>query len=234
MPRLREWQANPRISCASDRLYDFEFDAFQVAACTTLTGRERGAGRHPHRVGQDRGGRVRRPPRPGPGPQVLLQRAVQGPLQPEVRRPVPPLRRRAEGRLADRRQQHQRRRACRGDDHRGPCEICSIRHRRLALGGLSYVVAGRGALPGRPVPRCGLGRSHHPPARVGPGRRAVRDREQRGGVRRLAGAGTGGTQVIVLGTEHRPVPLWQHMLAGNRPPLRPCSPTTSTRTSTRS
>ena len=49
--------------------------------------------------------------------------------------------------------------------------------------------ARRGALPGRPLPRRGLGRSDHPPARVGAGGRAVRDGEQRRGVRRLAGPG---------------------------------------------
>src|SRR5580658_3198590 len=32
----REWQANPELSSFRS-LYDFEFDAFQVAACTALT-----------------------------------------------------------------------------------------------------------------------------------------------------------------------------------------------------
>ena len=45
---------------------------------------------------------------------------------------------------------------------------------------------GRGALPLRPVPRCGLGRGHHPPARVGAAGLAVGDGQQRRGVRRLA------------------------------------------------
>ncbi len=46
---------------------------------------------------------------------------------------------------------------------------------------------GRGPLPGRPVPRRGLGRGDHPPARVGHAGVAVGHRLQRRGVRRLAG-----------------------------------------------
>ena len=42
---------------------------------------------------------------------------------------------------------------------------------------------GRGALPGRPVPRCGLGGGDHRAGRVHPGDRLVGDGEQRRGVR---------------------------------------------------
>ena len=45
---------------------------------------------------------------------------------------------------------------------------------------------GRGALPGRPLPRCGLGRGDHRAGRLDPGGRAVGDGQQRRGVRRVA------------------------------------------------
>ena len=48
---------------------------------------------------------------------------------------------------------------------------------------------GRGALPGRPVPRRGLGGGDHRAGRVDPGGRPVGDGEQRRGVRRVAGRG---------------------------------------------
>ena len=89
------------------------------------------------------------------------------------------------GRPADRRQRDQRGRAGGGDDHRGAAQH--------ALHGLGHVARsrlrghGRGALPGRPVPRRGVGRGDHPPARVGDVGVAVGDRVQRRGVRRLAG-----------------------------------------------
>ncbi len=140
-----------------------------------------------HRLGQDRDRRVRRAPGAGAGPQVLLHHADQGPVQPEVRRPGAPLRQPHRG-PAHRGQQHQRRRTGGGDDHRG-----APQH---AVHGVAGAVrprlrrARRGALPGGQVPRRGVGGSHHPPARIGPGRGAVRDGEQRRGVRRMAGSGS--------------------------------------------
>ena len=57
------------------------------------------------------------------------------------------------------------------------------------LDGLGLRRHGRGALPGRPVPRGGVGGGHHPPARARAGRVAVGHGEQRRGVRRLARRG---------------------------------------------
>ena len=82
------------------------------------------------------------------------------------------------------------------------------------LAGLGYVVLDEVHYLADRVPRRGLGRGDHPPARVGPGGGAVGDGQQRRGVRRLAGPGPRRHHVIV--DEHRPVPLWQHMLAGGR------------------
>ena len=118
---------------------------------------------------------------------MLLHHADQGAVQPEVRRPGPPLRA-GPGGPADRGQQHQRGGAGGGDDHRGAAQHAVRRLAHAVRAGLRR--PGRGALPGRPVPRRGLGRGHHPPAGVGPGGRAVRHGEQRRGVRRLAGPGT--------------------------------------------
>ena len=96
-------------------------------------------------------------------PQVLLHHADQGAVQPEVQRPGRAARRR-QGRPAHRRQRDQRRRAGGGDDHRGAAQHALRRladARRARLRG-----DGRGALPGRPVPRRGVGGGDHPPARA--------------------------------------------------------------------
>lgn len=138
-------------------------------------------------IGQDRRRGVRRPPRRPARQQVLLHHADQGAFQPEVQRPGPPVRRR-QGGPADRRQQRQRRGADRGHDHRGAAQHAV---RGVAHAGRARVRRdGRSALPGRPVPRGRLGRGDHPPARVGPRGRPVRDGEQRRGVRRVARRGT--------------------------------------------
>ena len=118
------------------------------------------------------------------GPQGVLHHPDQGAVEPEVPRPRRALRR-GERRPADRRQQHQRRGAGRGDDHRGAAQhavrrVADPRDARLRR-------HGRGALPRRPDARRGLGGGDHPPARVGGGRLAVGDRVQRRGVRRVAG-----------------------------------------------
>ncbi len=117
---------------------------------------------------------------------MLLHHADQGAVQPEVRRPGTPLRQ-PHGGPAHRGQQHQRRRPGGGHDHRGAPQHAV--HRLAGPGRARLCRPGRGALPGRPVPRRGLGRSDHPPARVGAGGGAVRDGEQRRGVRRVAGPG---------------------------------------------
>ena len=71
-----------------------------------------------------------------------------------------------------------------GDDHRGAAQHDL---RRLGDPGQPRLRGdGRGALPGRPVPRGGLGGGDHRARRVDPGGRAVGDGEQRRGVRRLA------------------------------------------------
>ena len=149
-------------------------------------GRRR-AGRRAHRIRQDRGRRVRRAPGACSGPQVLLHHADQGAVQPEVHRSGPTVRPRHGG-PAHRGQQHQRRGAGGGYDHRGAAEHAV--HRIVDAGGPGLRRPRRGALPGRLLPRRGLGRSDHPPARVGAGGGAVRDGEQRRGVRRVAGPGT--------------------------------------------
>ena len=149
-------------------------------------GGPRGAGRGAHRLRQDAGRRVRRPPGPVPGPQVLLHHPDQGAVQPEVRRPGASLRR-GPGRPAHRRQHDQRRGADRGDDHRGAPQHAL---RGLLDAGRARLRGdGRGALPRRPVPRRGVGGGDHPPARVGGAGVPVRDRVERRGVRRVAGHG---------------------------------------------
>ena len=120
------------------------------------------------------------------GPQVLLHDADQGAVQPEVHRPGPPLRPGRVGLLT-------------GDNTiNGEADVVvmttEVLRNMLYAGSLDARPArlrrdGRGALPGRPRPRRGLGRGHHPPARVGAAGRPVGDGEQRRGVRRLAGHG---------------------------------------------
>ncbi len=147
-------------------------------------GREGRAGRRPDRIRQDDRRRVRRAPRPRAGQEVLLHHAHQGAVQPEVRRPVPPLRH-GQGRPAHRRQQRQLRRPRGRDDHRGPAEHAV---RRVAdPAGPRLRGDGRGALPLRPLPGRRLGGSDHPPPGVGDAGLPVGDGVQRRGVRRLAG-----------------------------------------------
>ena len=146
-------------------------------------GRLRRAGRRPDRGRQDHRRRVRGLPRAAAGPQGVLHDADQGAVEPEVRRPRPPPRRR-ERRPAHRRQLDQLRGAGRRHDDRGPAEhdlrgLAHARQPRLRR-------HGRGPLPRRPVPRRGVGRGHHRPRRLGAGRGAVGDGEQRRGVRRVA------------------------------------------------
>ena len=117
---------------------------------------------------------------------MLLHHADQGAVQPEVHRSGPAVRPRHGG-PAHRGQQHQRRRAGGGYDHRGTTEHAV--HRIFDAGGPRLRRPRRSALPGRLLPRRGLGGSDHPPAGVGAGGGAVRDREQRRGVRRVAGPG---------------------------------------------
>ena len=93
--------------------------------------------------------------------------------------------RRRQGRPAHRRQQHQRRGAGGRDDHRGAAQHAV---RRVADAPRARLRGdGRGALPRRPDARRGLGGGDHPPARVGGGGLPVGDRQQRRGVRRVAG-----------------------------------------------
>ena len=146
----------------------------------------RGPRLRPDRRGQDRRRRVRHPQGAGGGTQGVLHDADQGAVQPEVRRPRRAVRP-EEGRPADRRQRDQRRRPRGGDDHRGAAQHALRRlpgDRRPRLRG-----HGRGPLPRRPVPRRRLGRGDHPPPAVGHPRLAVGDRQQRRGVRRVAGDG---------------------------------------------
>ena len=166
-PQFRERQADPEFTSFRE-LYDFDFDDFQVAACGALT-----AGH---------GVLVAAPT--GSGKTVVGEFAVhlalaQGrkcfyttPIKALSNQKYTDLVRRYDqphGRPADRRQQRQRRRAGRGDDHRGAAEHAV---RRLAhADGPRLRRPRRGALPGRPLPRRGLGRGDHPPARVGAGGR---------------------------------------------------------------
>ena len=111
----------------------------------------------------------------------------------------------------------QRRGAGRRDDHRGAAQHALRRlpdARRPRLRG-----DGRGALPRRPVPRRGLGGGDHPPA----GRRPRWCRCRRRSATRRSSA-TGSTPCAATprssSPEHRPVPLWQHVLVGP-PDVRP-------------
>ena len=163
--------------------YGFAFDDYQRRGLRPRRGRIRRPGRGPDRGRQDDRRRVRGLPGPAAGSQVLLHHPDQGAVEPEVRRPRPPARP-GPGRPADRRHLDQLRGAGGGDDHRGAAE-----HDLRALGdpGRPRLRGdGRGALPGRPVPRRGLGRGDHRAGRVDPGDRPVGDGEQRRGVRRMA------------------------------------------------
>ena len=84
----------------------------------------------------------------------------------------------------------------------------------LTLGGLGYVVLDEVHYLADRLARRGLGGSHHPAARVGAGRGPVGHGQQRRGIRRLAGAGP--RRHHRDRGRDRPVPLWQHMLAGRR------------------
>ena len=91
------------------------------------------------------------------------------------------------GRPAHRRHLDQRRRARRGDDHRGAAQHAV---RGLVHAGRPRLRGdGRGPLPGRPVPRRRVGGGHPAPARARAAGRPVGDGQQRRGVRRLAGRG---------------------------------------------
>ena len=146
----------------------------------------------------------------GAGPEVLLHHADQGAVEPEVRRPRRAARRRR-GRPAHRGHRRQRRRARRRDDHRGAAQHALRRGARARRARLRR--DGRGALPRRPVPRRRVGGGHPPPARRTSGwprlSATVSNAEEFGDwlveVR-------GDTTVVV--DEHRPVPLWQHMIVG--------------------
>ena len=174
----------------------------------------------PDRRRQDRRRRVRRPPGAARGPQVLLHDADQGAVEPEVRRPRRPARRRP-GRPAHRRQRGQRRRRRRRHDHRGAAQHAVRRGASAAAtacAGCAHVVMDevhyladreRGAVWEEVI-------IHLPGRRAG--HLAVGDGEQRRGVRRVAGTVRGDTEVVV--EEHRPVPLWQHVLVGT-PAVRP-------------
>ncbi|CAH0246728.1 hypothetical protein SRABI128_02812 [Microbacterium sp. Bi128] len=147
-------------------------------------GRPQRARRRAHRRGQDHRGRVRDPPGDArAGRQGVLHDAHQGAVEPEVPRAARGVRRRRGG-PAHRRHQHQRLRADRRDDDRSAAQ-----HAVRRLSGPARLAVrrdGRSALPRRPLPRCRVGRGHHPLAALGAVGVAVGDRVQRRGVRRLA------------------------------------------------
>ena len=137
-----------------------------------------------HRRRQDRRRRVRRPPRPGDGRKCFYTtpiKALSNQKYPDLvarprRRPrsaCSPATTRSTASAGGR------------DDDRGAAQhalrrVADARRARLRRDG-------RGALPGRPVPRRGVGGGHHPPARATSAGVAVGDGVQRRGVRRLAG-----------------------------------------------
>ena len=143
---------------------------------------------------------------------MLLHHAHQGAVQPEVRRPGRPLRRR-QGRPADRRQQRQRRGAGGRDDHRGAAQH-ALRRLAAPCGGLGYVVMDevhylsdrfRGAVWEEVI-------IHLPESVALVSLSAtVSNAEEFGD---WLGTVRGDTEVMV--EEHRPVPLWQHVMAGGR------------------
>ena len=183
--RFRETQATPLLAEFAAH-YGFVVRRLPTRGLRVRRSRLRRAGRRPDRRRQDDRRRVRGLPGAAAGPKVLLHNPDQGTVQPEVRRPRRAARR-VQRRPADRRLLDQLRGAGGGDDHRGAPQhaVRGLGHpARARLRG-----DGRGALPGRPLPRRGLGRGDHRAGRVDPGDRAVSHREQRRGVRRLAGRG---------------------------------------------
>ncbi len=166
--------------------------------------RQRRARRRADRCRQDGRRRVRRAPRAGDRAQGVLHDAHQGAVEPEVQRPGPPVRRGAR-RAADGRHDAERRGARGRHDHRGAAQhaVRRVHHaRRARVRG-----DGRGALPGRPVPRPGVGGGDHPPARRRAAGVAVRHGVERRGVRGLAADRARG-----------------HRRGGQRAPARPAGP----------
>ena len=174
------------------------------------------AGRRAHRIGQDPRRRVRDRPRAGRGRQGLLHDAAQGAVEPEVRRSRAPARRRP-GRTAHRRQLDQRRRADRGDDHRGAPQhdLRGVARARPARGRR----ARRGPLPPGPLPRAGVGRGDRAPRPCGPARVPLGDGlERRGGRgvdRDRAWPDRRGDRGAATGDARAPLPGGG---AGSRPP----------------
>ena len=192
-------------------LYPFGLDEYQIDGC-----RELGLGRGvlvaaPTGAGKTVVGEFAVHLARHQVPQVLLHHAHQGAVQPEVPRPGRPLRP-GTGRAADRRHLRQLRGADRGDDHRGAAQhdlrgLPDARQPRLRGDG-------RGALPGRPVPRAvweevilGLADSVQIVALSA----TVSNVEDFGEWLRTV---RGEFSVVV--SERRPVPLFQHVLVGRR------------------
>ena len=86
---------NERLRARFAAEHPFPLDDFQRAALDALDDGALRARRRAHRRGQDAGRRVRDRGRARTGRQDLLHDAAEGPLEPEVRRLRPPLRRRA-------------------------------------------------------------------------------------------------------------------------------------------
>ena len=183
--RFRERQAAPEFTSFRE-LYDFEFDQFQVAACGALTAGD--------------GVLVAAPT--GSGKTVVGEYAVHLALQ-QGRKcfyttPIKALSNQKYNDLV-RRYDADTVGLLTGDNSvngNAPVVVMTteVLRNMLYAGSPSAARprlrrARRGALPGGPRPRRGVGRGHHPPARVGAGGGAVGDGEQRRGVRRLAVSG---------------------------------------------
>ena len=162
----------------------FELDDFQLRACAALEGGHGVLVCAPTGAGKTVVGEFAVHLALARGPQVLLHDADQGAVQPEVRRP----RRAARAgrrRAAHRRHRRQRRRAGGGDDHRGAAQH-DLRGQQAA-GRPRLRRDGRGALPGRPVPRRRVGGGDPAAPRARRAGQPVGHGQQRRGVRRLAG-----------------------------------------------
>ena len=193
------------------QLYDFDFDDFQVAACAALAGGHGVLVAAPTGSGKTVVGEFAVHLALAAGPEVLLHHADQGAVQPEVQRPGQPVRPDRVGLLT-------------GDNSingEAPVVVMTTEVLRnmlyagsLTLDGLGYVVLDevhyladrlRGAvweeviiqLP-ESVQVVALSATVSNAEEFGDWLEQVR----------------GGTTVIV--DETRPVPLWQHMLAGRR------------------
>ena len=173
-----------------------------------------GPGVRPHRVGQDAGRGVRRPPGPVGPRQGVLHDAAQGALEPEVRGARRLLRGGAR-RAAHRRHHVAPASAGRRHDHRGAAQHAAGRFRPPR--GPAHRGPRRGPLHSGPLPGRGLGRGPRPVPGRGSLRLPLRHGQQRRRTRRVAALGPrghGGDRGAAAA--HRPAPPLRRLPTGRR------------------